>query len=59
MTDPKARIDAYSAMQDIIAADTAYAPLFSPIQTTMCSKNVGGFYLHPVYQIDPEGYWRL
>ena len=28
MTDPKARIDAYSAMQDIIAADTAYAPLY-------------------------------
>jgi len=59
MTDPEARIAAYSAMQDIIAADTAYAPLFSPVQTTMCSKNVGGFYLHPVYQIDPGSYWRL
>ncbi len=30
-----------------------------PTQTTMCSKNVGGFYLHPVYQIDPGSYWRL
>jgi peptide/nickel transport system substrate-binding protein len=59
MTDPAARIEAYSAMQDIIAADTAYAPLFSPVQTTMSSKNVGGFYLHPVYQIDPGSYWRL
>jgi ABC-type transport system substrate-binding protein len=59
MTDPDARIEAFSAMQDIIAADTAYAPLFSPIQTTMHSNNVGGFYLHPVYQIDPGSYWRL
>ena len=58
MTDPAARIAAYSAMQDIIAADTAYAPLYSPTQTTMSSKNVGGFYLHPVYQIDPGSYWR-
>ena len=59
MTDAQARIEAYSAMQDIIAADTAYAPLYSPTQTTMSSKNVGGFYLHPVYQIDPGSYWRL
>jgi len=44
-------------MQDIIAADTAYAPLYSPTQTTMCSQNVGGFYLHPVYQIDPGSCW--
>ncbi|HOT23992.1 MAG TPA: ABC transporter substrate-binding protein [Thermoleophilia bacterium] len=58
MTDPEARIAAYSKMQDIIAAETPYAPLYSPIQTTMCSKNVGGFYLHPVYQIDPGSYWR-
>ena len=57
MTDPQARIEAYSAMQDIIAADTAYAPLYSPTQTTMCSENVGGFYLHPVYQIDPGSCW--
>jgi hypothetical protein len=26
--------------------------------TTMCSKNVGGFYLHPVYDFDPVEYWR-
>ncbi len=59
MTDPEARIEAFSAMQDIIAADTAYAPLYSLIQTTMCSQNVGGFYLHPVYQFNPSNYWRL
>jgi peptide/nickel transport system substrate-binding protein len=58
MTDPQARIEAFSKMQDIIAADAAYAPLYSLVQTTMSSKNVGGFYLHPVYQIDPGSYWR-
>ncbi len=59
MTDPEARIEAFSKMQDIIAAETPYAPLYSLIQTTMCSKNVGGFYLHPVYQFDTSSYWRL
>jgi len=58
MTDPKARIEAFSKMQDIIAADTAYAPLYSRITTTMCSKNVGGFYLHPVHMLDMGSYWR-
>jgi hypothetical protein len=24
----------------------------------MCSENVGGFFLHPVYQIDPNQYWK-
>jgi ABC-type transport system substrate-binding protein len=58
MTDPEARIEAFSAMQDIIADDAAYATLYSPVQTTMCSKNTGGFYLHPVYQLDPASYWK-
>ncbi|MDI9597985.1 MAG: ABC transporter substrate-binding protein [Acidobacteriota bacterium] len=58
MTDPAARIEAFSKMQDIIAADTAYAPLYSRITTTMCSQNVGGFYLHPVRMIDLGSYWR-
>ena len=58
MTDPEARIEAFSKMQDIIAAATAYAPLYSLVQTTMCSKNVGGFYLHPVHMIDMGSYWR-
>jgi hypothetical protein len=24
----------------------------------MCSETTGGFYLHPVYQIDPTQYWK-
>jgi len=58
MTDPAARIEAFSAMQDIIADDAPYATLYSPVQTIMCSKTTGGFYLHPVYQLDPASYWK-
>ena len=35
-----------------------YVTLYSPKMTTMCSKNVGGFYLHPVLWYDPLMYWR-
>jgi len=24
----------------------------------MCSDTTGGFFLHPVYQIDPSQYWK-
>jgi len=24
----------------------------------MCSTTTGGFYLHPVYQLDPSSYWK-
>ncbi len=58
MTDSAARIKAFSAMQDTIAAEAPYATVYQPIQTTMCSKNTGGFFLHPVYQIDPTQYWK-
>ena len=58
MTDPAARIAKYSEMQKLIADHAPYVPCYQYIQTTMCSKNVGGFFLHPVYQIDPTQYWK-
>ncbi len=58
MTDPEARIAKYSEMQDYIATQAPYVPCYQPIQTTMCSEATGGFYLHPVYQIDPTQYWK-
>jgi ABC-type transport system substrate-binding protein len=58
MTDPAARIAAFSAMQQVIADAAPYVPCYQYIQTTMCSKNTGGFFLHPVYQIDPTQYWK-
>jgi peptide/nickel transport system substrate-binding protein/oligopeptide transport system substrate-binding protein len=58
MTDPAARIQKFSDMQDYIATQAPYVPCYQPIQTTMCTPTTGGFYLHPVYQIDPTQYWK-
>jgi peptide/nickel transport system substrate-binding protein/oligopeptide transport system substrate-binding protein len=58
MTDPAARIAKFSEMQDLIAEEAPYVPCYQPVQTTMCSETTGGFYLHPVYQIDPTQYWK-
>jgi oligopeptide transport system substrate-binding protein len=58
MTDAAARIQKFSDMQDYIATQAPYVPCYQPIQTTMCTPTTGGFYLHPVYQIDPTQYWK-
>jgi ABC-type transport system substrate-binding protein len=58
MTDPAARIQKFSDMQDYIATQAPYVPCYQPIQTTMCTPATGGFYLHPVYEIDPTQYWK-
>lgn len=59
MTDPVARIDKFTAMQEYIATQAPYVPCYQPIQTTMCTQTTGGFYLHPVYEIDPTQYWKM
>jgi peptide/nickel transport system substrate-binding protein len=58
MTDPAARIEKFTAMQEYISTQAPYVPCYQPIQTTMCTPTTGGFYLHPVYQIDPTQYWK-
>jgi len=58
MTDPARRIALYSRMQRVIAEQAPCVPVYQPTQTTVCSKGLGGFYLHPVYQIDPAHYWK-
>lgn len=59
MTDPVARIAAYTEMQRFICTRAPCVPCYQPIQTTVCTPTTGGFYLHPVYLIDPAQYWRL
>jgi len=58
MTDPAARLAKFSEMQKLISDQAPYVPCYQPIQTTMCSKNTGGFFLHPVYLIDTTQYWK-
>ena len=54
----QARLQEYSKMQQYIMDQAPYVMLSQPTMTTMSSKNVGGFYLHPVYWFDPVNYWR-
>jgi ABC-type transport system substrate-binding protein len=56
--DPTARLAKYDEIQATILDQAAWVTLYSPILTTMISKNVGGFYMHWVYQFDPVHYWR-
>ena len=58
MTDPQARLAKFDEIQKTILDQAPYATLYSPIQTTMCSQTLGGFYLHPVYELDPASYWK-
>jgi ABC-type transport system substrate-binding protein len=58
MTDAEARLAKYTEIQQHIMEQAPYVTLVSPKMTTMCSKNVGGFYLHPVLWYDPLMYWR-
>jgi oligopeptide transport system substrate-binding protein len=58
MTDAEARLAKYTEIQQHIMEQAPYVTLYSPKMTTMCSKNVGGFYLHPVLWYDPMMYWR-
>jgi oligopeptide transport system substrate-binding protein len=58
MTDAQARIAKYEEMQAFIMDQAPYVTLYSPIMTTMFSKNVGGFYMHEVYDFDVQNFWR-
>jgi ABC-type transport system substrate-binding protein len=57
MTDPQARLALYEQMQAYIMDQAPYVTLYAPVMTTMCSKRVGGFYLHEVFTYDPAHYW--
>jgi ABC-type transport system substrate-binding protein len=57
MTDATARLAKYDDIQAYIMSQAPYVTLYSPVMTTMCSKRVGGFYLHEVYTYDPANYW--
>ena len=58
ITDPKARLAKFDELQAYILSQAPYASVYAPMQTTMCSTTTGGFYLHPVYQLDPANYWK-
>jgi len=57
--DPEARIDMYVQMQEIIMEEAPTAPLFQPMWNGMYGKDVGGYYYHPVWNLNFQDYWKL
>jgi len=57
--DPQARIDLYVQMQEIIMEEAPTAPLFQPMWNGMYGKDVGGYYYHPVWNLNFQDYWKL
>ena len=39
--------------------DAPSAPLFQPVWNGMYGKNVGGYYYHPVWNLNFQDYWKL
>ena len=56
--DPEVRLAKYREMQAHVMTEVPYVPLSAPTRTTLCSPRVGGFFLHPVYEVDPASLWR-
>jgi ABC-type transport system substrate-binding protein len=56
--DPTKRIDMFVQMQDIIMNDAPTAPLYQPLFNGMFGKTTGGFYVHPVWQLTFQEYWK-
>ncbi len=57
--DPEARITMYEEMQDIIMEEAPTAPLYQPVWNGMFGENVGGYYYHPVWNLNFQDYWKL
>ena len=58
LTDPVARIANYSEMQDLHLEVGPVRALLPADPDDDVLGDDRGFYLHPVYQIDPTQYWK-
>jgi oligopeptide transport system substrate-binding protein len=56
-TNQAKRIALFQQMQKDIMAQAPVVPLFQPVFNAMFSKRVGGFYVHPVWQIKYDDFW--
>ena len=57
MADPTARLALFDRMQTYIMSQAPIVPLYQPLDSTLRTKRVGGFYFHPVWIYDYEHYW--
>ena len=57
--DPAKRIAMFEQMQDLIMADAPSAILYQPVWNGMYGKDVGGYYYHPVWNLQFQEMWKL
>lgn len=51
------RLAKFGAIQAFIMGEAPYATLCTMVHTTTCSPRVGGFFQHPVHDIDAAAFW--
>jgi peptide/nickel transport system substrate-binding protein len=56
--DPAKRIQLFQQIQKIIMAQAPVVPLYQPVFNGMASSSVGGFYVHPVWQLKYDTFWK-
>ena len=56
--DPAKRLQMFQQMQDIVMQDAPAAPLYQQVWNGMYGKDVGGYYIHPVWIFDFQEYWK-
>jgi ABC-type transport system substrate-binding protein len=56
--DPTKRLAMFDTMQNIIMEQAPSVMLYQPVWNGMCGKNVGGYYIHPVWINVYEQYWK-
>jgi peptide/nickel transport system substrate-binding protein len=52
------RTKQYEQMQDYIMGQAPYVTLYEPVEHSVPSTAVGGFYLHEAYEWDTQDFWR-
>ena len=57
--DPEKRLEMFVQMQEIIMDEAPTAPLFEPLWNGMYGENVGGYYYHPVWNLNFQDFWKL
>ncbi len=57
--DPAKRVEMFKQMQDIIMREAPTAPLYQPVWNGLYGKNVGGYYYHPVWNLQFQEMWKL
>jgi oligopeptide transport system substrate-binding protein len=57
--DPARRTALFERMQDIVLDEAPSAPLYQPVWHGLRGEDVGGYYYHPLWQLQLQEMWKL